>query len=31
MPVCSEQEPPLIETAPGHAAACHLLTKEATP
>jgi len=34
MPVCSEQDPPLTETAPGHVAACHLLTaagREMTP
>jgi oligopeptide/dipeptide ABC transporter ATP-binding protein len=28
MPVCAERDPPMIETAPGHAAACHLLTME---
>jgi oligopeptide/dipeptide ABC transporter ATP-binding protein len=31
MPLCSEQDPALVETAPGHAAACHLLTMETTP
>jgi oligopeptide/dipeptide ABC transporter ATP-binding protein len=31
MPICSEQDPVLTETAPGHAAACHLLTMETTP
>jgi peptide/nickel transport system permease protein len=28
MPVCREVEPPLLETGPGHRAACHLLTEE---
>jgi oligopeptide/dipeptide ABC transporter ATP-binding protein len=31
MPICNEQDPVLTETAPGHAAACHLLTMETTP
>jgi oligopeptide transport system ATP-binding protein len=26
MPVCGEQEPAMVEPAPGHTAACHLLT-----
>ena len=28
MPICKEQEPLVIEVAPGHTAACHLLTKK---
>jgi oligopeptide/dipeptide ABC transporter ATP-binding protein len=28
MPVCREVEPPLLETGPGHRAACHLLTDD---
>lgn len=28
MPVCKEQEPAIVEVAPGHTVACHLLTKK---